>query len=125
MKTNFKNFAFIFLFSIFLFSCQSDNDNIVEEIKEEYEFLDYDGDLLSSAILDDKGDEPIEIGQVRTYTVEEDFPEYRWSIESGEHIEVIGETNEKSFTVKFNEGFTEAKINVLFGHFNVTFGVEK
>ncbi|MGQ3677752.1 hypothetical protein [Tenacibaculum discolor] len=124
MKTNFKNFAYIVLFSVFALSCES---NDVNEIEKEIIDNPHDpqGGLLCSKINDEEEEEPIEIGKTKTYTVDADYSTYQWSIVSGENIEVIGATDEKSFTVKFNEGFTEAKINVVFSNCNLTFGVEK
>ncbi|MDX8552216.1 hypothetical protein MK851_01070 [Tenacibaculum sp. 1B UA] len=120
MKTNFKNFAFIVLSSIFIFSCQTEDsiDDMspkieIEKSKDESNLASRSGGC--SYIGVDKESE-LYRGEYRTYTVAENYSSYQWSIDSGSNVQIIGASNQKSVTLYFSQGFNQAVIKVLFGN---------
>ncbi|RKF05038.1 hypothetical protein C8N26_0437 [Tenacibaculum lutimaris] len=119
MKTNFKNFAFIVLSSIFLFSCQTEDsiDDMspkikTEKSKDESNLVSRSG-VCSYIEVDNESKDYI--GQYRTYTVVENHSTYQWSIENGNSVQIVGASNQKSVTLYFSTGFSQAEIRVVFG----------
>ncbi|CAM1354240.1 hypothetical protein [Tenacibaculum ascidiaceicola] len=127
MKTNFKNFAFILLFSIFLFSCQTEESigdelplNAVEKLKDEKIISPNEVSSRTTNICDFKittanNSNLVSIGETKTFTVSDNVPlstTLSWSVLSGENIDIIGSTNSRSFTVHFNSGFTIGAIRL-------------
>lgn len=119
MKTNFKNFAFILLFSIFLFSCQTEEpfgnelpQNAVEKLKDENTLVSKSGNC---SYIDVDNESKLYRGEYRTYTVVENHSSYQWYIQSGNNVQIIGASNQKSVTLYFTQAFTQAEIKVVFG----------
>lgn len=120
MKTNFKNFAFIFLFSIFIFSCQTEESigdelpqKALEKLKKESTLASKSG---SCSYIDVDNESKLYRGEYRIYTVVENYSSYQWSIDSGSNVQIIGASNQKSVTLYFSQGFNQAVIKVLFGN---------
>ena len=126
MKKTIKSLSIIF-FILIAISCNQNNENIIPQKeklidtnskKQIIEFSRTTNDCGS--VLIDNPFSPIQIGQTRTWTVNDFSSFYQWSVLSGSGIQIIGDSNLKSFRLKFSQGFTTGVIRVLFNNCEVS-----
>lgn len=132
------NLLSIFTFILIITSCNNNNENLIPKEKAATETISTkQSNILSSRtsdicdfeIITANKSNIVSIGETKTFTVSDNVPlstTLNWSIISGTNIEIIGSTNSRTFTVRFNSGFTIGAIRLetnYSGNCNLEFSV--
>lgn len=121
MKTIFKVLS-IFILVATIYACQNEGEELISNdasLKTTNKVDDTTAnrvaDICDFNIVTANNSYIVGIGETKTFTVSNNVPsstQFNWSVLNGNGIQIIGSTTSRSFTVRFNTGFTGGAIRL-------------